>query len=95
MHFELASYAEEKCFQDVIDHVLLHVDSLGKSLVNSNKTVLLRDRKRRTARAPPPGTWQRTGPPPPQELQKFRTQDPSPQELQKFRTRTPPCEQTN
>ena len=30
MHFELASYAEEKCFQDVIDHVVLHVDSLGK-----------------------------------------------------------------
>ena len=33
MHFELASYAEEKCFQDVIDHVVLHVDSLGKGFI--------------------------------------------------------------
>ncbi len=29
LHFELASFAEEECFEEVIEHVLTRVDSLG------------------------------------------------------------------
>ena len=29
MHFELASFAEESCFRDVVDKVVFHMDSLG------------------------------------------------------------------
>ena len=29
MHFELASFAEESCFREVIDTVVFHMDSLG------------------------------------------------------------------